>query len=140
MWLLVQLQKWFQNGSKNKVHSNECAAALANGSGGPAMGMFSESVEVDCSSAGIPVSLLWQGCSYTIGPEPVRWYERRSWWEEEIRAEVGRGPGLVDHEIWRVQARAGGKGPAWTFDLSHHLGSNRWRLLRLHDAVRPRSA
>ena len=104
------------------------------------MGMFSESVEVSCSSAGMPVSLLWQGRSYAVGPDPVRWYERRSWWEEEVRAEVGRGAGLVDHEIWRVQARINGKGPFYAFDLSHHLGSGRWRMLRLHDAARPRSA
>ncbi len=104
------------------------------------MGMFSEAVEVVCSPAGLPVRLIWQERGYTIGTEPVRWYERRRWWEEEARAEVGRGAGLVDHEIWRVQALINGKGPSCTFDLTHDLGSDRWRLLRLHDAVRPRSA
>jgi hypothetical protein len=104
------------------------------------MGMFSESVEVVCSPTGIPLRLIWQERSYTVGTEPVRWYERRNWWEEEARAEVGRGAGLVDSEIWRLQARINGMGPLCTFDLSHHLGSDRWRLLRLHNAARPRSA
>lgn len=104
------------------------------------MGMFSESVEVECSSAGAPLRMSWHGNSYLIEAEPVRWYERRRWWEEEVRAERGRGAGLVDDEIWRVQARIDGLGPLYTFELSHYLGSDRWRLLRLHDAVRSRSA
>ena len=120
------------------------------------MGMFSESVDVTCSAAGQPVALQWAGRQYTVCAEPVRWFERRQWWAEESRAPLGSGPGLVDHEIWRVQVQAGpprlGSGrpgspeagtlpdEPLTLDLSRHLGSGRWRLLRIHDALQPRTA
>ncbi len=104
------------------------------------MGMFSEPVEVIRSADGMPLKLRWQGQEYIIGAEPMRWYERRKWWAEESRAERGHGSNLVDHEIWRVQARLNGQGPLYTFDLSHHLDSERWRMLRIHDAVQARSA
>ena len=71
------------------------------------MGMFSESVDVDCTASGQPLKLRWAGRQYTVCAEPVRWYERRQWWAEERRAPLGSGPGLVDHEIWRVQVRVG---------------------------------
>lgn len=106
------------------------------------MGMFSESVDVVCTAAGQPLKLQWAGRHYTVCAEPVRWYERRQWWAEESRAPLGSGPGLVDHEIWRVQVRAdqGDTGEQLTLDLSRHIGSGRWRLLRIHDALRPKSA
>jgi hypothetical protein len=99
------------------------------------VGLFTQSVEVDCTPAGQPLRLRWQGREYTLAAEPVRWYERRRWWAEEPRAPRGYGPGLVDHEIWRVQVRLAGKGLLRTFDLSRHAGSGRWRVIRLHDAL-----
>lgn len=115
------------------------------------MGMFSESVDVDCTTAGQPLRLRWAGRDYSLCADPVRWYERRQWWVEESRAPLGRGPGLVDHEIWRVQVREDtptGRKPAaqpevqesLTLDLVRHAASGRWRLLRIHDALRPQSA
>lgn len=119
------------------------------------MGLFSESVDVACSPDGQPRELCWGGQSYTVCAEPVRWYERRQWWAEERRAPLGSGPGLVDHEIWRLQvlpaadseiSGPGAAGPdageePLTLDLSRHTGSGRWRLLRIHDALRrPRTA
>jgi hypothetical protein len=112
------------------------------------MGMFSESVDVVCAPGGQPVSLTWAGCSYSVCAEPVRWYERRQWWAEESRAPLGSGAGVVDHEIWRVQvlpsSHRSGKGPQrgepLTLDLSLHIPSGRWRLLRIHDALKPQTA
>ncbi|HEY8700800.1 MAG TPA: DUF6504 family protein [Arthrobacter sp.] len=112
------------------------------------MGMFSESVDVVCTAAGQPLELQWAGKRYTVCAEPVRWYERRQWWAEVSRAPLGSGPGLVDHEIWRVQVMAadspgGSKGATempLTLDLTRHIGSGRWRILRIHDALQPRTA
>lgn len=119
------------------------------------MGKFSESVDVVCTAAGQPLKLQWAGRWYTVCAEPVRWYERRQWWAEESRAPLGSGAGLVDHEIWRVQVRAsdtpraaadagssGSQPPEeqLTLDLTRHIGSGRWRLLRIHDALQPRTA
>lgn len=102
------------------------------------MGIFSEAVEVICTPSGQPLKLDWAGTHYKVCAEPVRWYERRQWWTEESRAPLGSGPGLVDHEIWRVQVRASGSsaGEILTLDLSRHAGSGRWRLVRIHDALR----
>ncbi|UEL27004.1 DUF6504 family protein [Pseudarthrobacter sp. L1SW] len=109
------------------------------------MGMFSQSVDVECTAEGVPQRLLWAGLSYAVCAEPVRWYERRQWWTEESRAPLGSGPGLVDHEIWRVQVLpdhpvGGGQEEPLTLDLTRHIQSGRWRLLRIHDALRPRTA
>lgn len=112
------------------------------------MGMFSESVDVECSPDGQPRSLVWGGTSYDVCAEPLRWYERRQWWAEDARAPLGSGPGVVDHEIWRVQVLPSnpGKDPdaalqePLTLDLTRHIRSGRWRLLRILDALRPRTA
>ena len=97
------------------------------------MGMFSESVEVACGLEGQPVELQWGGRTYAVCAEPVHWYERRQWWAEEQRA----------HEIWRVQV-VPKENPAvpehLTLDLVRHTGSGRWRLLRIHDALRHKTA
>lgn len=108
---------------------------------GKYMGMFSESVDVVCIASGEPAELHWGGRQYRVCAEPVRWYERRQWWAEETRAPLGSGAGLVDHEIWRVQVvpshePASSSEHALTLDLVKHLGSGRWRLLRVHDALR----
>src|SRR6476469_10934604 len=104
------------------------------------MGTFSESVDVVCAPTGEPAELRWAGREYRVCAEPLRWYERRQWCAEERRAPLGSGPGLVDHEIWRVQVRAAGDHAAestLTLDLTRHVGSGRWRLLKIHDALQP---
>lgn len=108
------------------------------------MGLFSEGVDVVCTPAGQPSALTWAGRRYTVCAEPVRWFERRQWWAEESRAPLGTGPGLVDHEIWRVQVRPdeakAAPDEALTLDLTRNIGSGRWRLLKIHDALKSRSA
>jgi hypothetical protein len=99
------------------------------------MGLFTQSVDVECSTAGLPLRLRWQGREYRVAADPVRWFERRKWWAEEVRAERGRGPGLVDHEIWRLQVRLVGRGPLLTFEVSRDVENGRWRLIRIHDAL-----
>ncbi|GAA1120208.1 DUF6504 family protein [Citricoccus alkalitolerans] len=101
------------------------------------MGIFTQSVAVGCTTAGAPERLEWNGRIYALAAEPVRWYERRKWWTEERRAERGRGAGLVDHEVWRVQVRLekARNAPLLTLDLSHHVDSGRWRLVRIHDGA-----
>jgi hypothetical protein len=101
------------------------------------MGILTQSLGVQCTTAGMPLRLDWQGRTYVVAAEPVRWYERRRWWAEEHRAERGRGPGLVDHEVWRVQVRLARarNAPLVTLDITHHVDSGRWRLVRVHDGT-----
>ena len=98
------------------------------------MGIFTQSIEVDCTPAGVPIRMRWQGREYKLAAEPVRWFQRRNWWKEELRAERGRGPGLVDYEVWRLQVRLAGVGPLRTFEVSRQVETGRWRIIKIHDA------
>ncbi|MGD6980340.1 MULTISPECIES: DUF6504 family protein [Citricoccus] len=101
------------------------------------MGVFTQSVGVERDGHGMPRYLVWEGRRYVVAAEPVRWYERRKWWVEERRVERGRGAGLIDHEIWRLQVRlaAARRAPLLTLDIAHHRDSGRWRLVRAHDGT-----
>ncbi|GAA2042838.1 hypothetical protein GCM10009720_24420 [Yaniella flava] len=102
------------------------------------MGTLTQSIHVTCTTAGIPLRMLYGGRSYTVKAEPQRWYVRRRWWAEEHRAELGHGPGLVDYQVWRVQVSLtrAQNAPILTLDISHHIESGRWRLVQVHDAMR----
>ena len=111
-------------------------ARLCEGKGGERMGIFTQSIEVDCTPAGVPIRLRWQGREYKLAAEPVRWFERRKWWTEEVRAERGRGPGLVDYEVWQLQVKLAGVGPLRTFEVSRQVETGRWRIIRMPEAYR----
>lgn len=64
-----------------------------------------EHVVISMAPDGHPLSLVRGGREWTIDAEPVRWFERVSWWEAERR--MPKGLGRVDIEVWRVQARLG---------------------------------
>ncbi|GAB3658102.1 hypothetical protein GCM10027591_12050 [Zhihengliuella somnathii] len=100
------------------------------------MGLFTQGIEVSCSADGVPEALQWQDQDFKVAAPPVRWYERRNWWAEEPRVRRGSGAGVVDHEIWRVQAVSVADGSLRTFEVSRHQRSGRWRMIRVHDAVR----
>ena len=102
------------------------------------MGTLTQSVQVTCTAAGIPLHLNYAGRSYTVKAQPQRWYVRRRWWAEEYRAALGHGPGLVDYQVWRVQVSLtrAANAPVLTLDISHHIESGRWRLVQVHDALR----
>ncbi|WP_227471713.1 hypothetical protein [Paenarthrobacter sp. YJN-5] len=64
-------------------------------------------VDVTVNPEGIPVSFELEGRTWVVGAEPVRWYERRNWWETDRR--MGR-PGearSIDVQVWQLQARLG---------------------------------
>lgn len=113
---------------------------------------LTHSLSVETDTVGTPVRVQWHSRWHEVTGEPTRWYQRRRWWLEELRAERGRA-GLVASEIWRVQlsvepaprTRKLGddethQGPELTpglhtVDLSRDPGSGRWRLLYVHEAV-----
>src|SRR5690625_7619300 len=102
------------------------------------MGTLKQAIQVTCTTAGIPLRLTYRDRSYTVKATPQRLYVRRRWWAEEHRAAIGHGPGLVDHQVWRVEvmlSRAS-TAPPFTSDISHHLHSGRSRLLHVHDDLR----
>jgi hypothetical protein len=64
-----------------------------------------EHVMVKRRMDGRPLAVLRGSREWIVGTEPVRWFERVSWWEGERR--MPRGLGRVDVEVWQVQARLG---------------------------------
>ena len=64
-----------------------------------------EHVLVTAGPDGRPHTVIRGGREWIIGADPVRWFERVSWWEAERR--MPRGLGRVDVEVWQVQARLG---------------------------------
>lgn len=82
-----------------------------------------ESIEVT-SAAGAPISFVRNGSTWRIAPDPVRWFERLSWWETARRAPKG-GNLRIDVVVWQVQARIGRnpRTPLVTFKLV--LGQDR---------------
>jgi hypothetical protein len=64
-----------------------------------------EHVMVTRGTDGRPSAVLRGGREWIVGAEPVRWFERVSWWETERR--MPRGRSRVDVEVWQIQARLG---------------------------------
>lgn len=97
---------------------------------------FTESIEVECDEQSLPHRVIWQERRHLVVETPIRWFQRRSWWLEEPRAERGR-PGLVAHEMWRLQVEPEAVSRSEvaevrTIDVSRHLASGRWRVVRVH--------
>lgn len=53
-----------------------------------------EEIEVAITADGLPVSFVRHGKTWHVAVEPVRWYERVSWWETDTRLR-GRGFALT---------------------------------------------
>lgn len=100
------------------------------------MGMFTESIEVARAANGMPLRVSWQGQDYRLAAEPQRWFERRKWWDENLRIPRGIGAGMADYEMWRLQLVAV-RGPkqVHSVDVSFDPQSERWRLVRVHDSL-----
>lgn len=64
-----------------------------------------EPISVETVS-GVPVSFVRNGSTWHVGTEPLRWFERVSWWETETRMPKGESV-RIDVVVWQVQARIG---------------------------------
>lgn len=60
---------------------------------------------VTLSPEGIPVSFELEGRTWVVVVDPVRWYERRSWWETDGRMGRQGESRRIDIEVWQLQAR-----------------------------------
>lgn len=87
-----------------------------------------EHVMVKTGPDGRPLAVVRGGREWLIGVEPVRWFERVSWWEAERR--MPKGLSRVDVEVWQVQARLGrNRGSALTtMELIRDGLGGGWRL------------
>lgn len=87
-----------------------------------------DEVLVQTTPEGIPTAVHCNGRVWTVGAEPLRWYERTSWWNHVQR--MPKGQGRVDVQVWRVQARLGHnlRSELVTMDLERDQPGGRWRL------------
>lgn len=99
--------------------------------------MFTQSVELRCDEQGAPSAVLWQGRTWKVCAEPVRWFERRAWWNEDPRAVKGSGPGVIDHLIWQLQVQLNPRSEPQTMYVSQHCETGRWRLINVELPSQP---
>lgn len=64
-----------------------------------------EHIYIRTAADGIATVVVRGGREWQIAVEPVRWFERVSWWEDSRRMQ--RGQGRVDVEVLQVQVRLG---------------------------------
>lgn len=85
-------------------------------------------VVVTTKNDGSPETVIHEGRQWHVDAEPLRWFERTRWWEEVSR--MPRGAGIIDREIWRVQARLGRnpKSELSTLELEKDRAGGGWLL------------
>ncbi|HJV99936.1 MAG TPA: hypothetical protein VJ617_12680 [Arthrobacter sp.] len=64
-----------------------------------------EHVVLKTTINGAPATVISDGREWAVSAEPVRWFERVSWWEAQRR--MPRGFSRVDVEVLQVQVRLG---------------------------------
>ena len=64
-----------------------------------------EHVMVRTGSDGRPTAVLSRGREWSVGAEPVRWFERVNWWE--LNRRMPKVGGRIDVEVLQVQVRLG---------------------------------
>ncbi|MDQ0663970.1 hypothetical protein QFZ35_002468 [Arthrobacter ulcerisalmonis] len=87
-----------------------------------------EHVIVHTDSNGMPTAVLGRGREWTVGAEPVRWFERINWWESSRRMPKGRSG--VDVEVLQLQVRLGNnsRSALTTLYLQRDGVGGGWRL------------
>ena len=91
-----------------------------------------EAVSVSTTSSGEPIGFNWRGIAFLVRSRPTRWFARREWWVEAARAHRGIGSGIVEVEMWRLQAGQELNVEAKAeFELIHSTEDGVWRLTRV---------
>lgn len=90
-------------------------------------------VDVRFSTTGRPLAVRHDGRLWVITEDPVRWFERDSWWQTRTSAPVGVG-NIVDIEFWRVQVKLSSNSALRTFLLRREPASTKWLLDSITDA------
>lgn len=94
------------------------------------MTVLETEIMVQTTTAGVPTSVHCNGRLWRVAAEPVRWYERRPWWNQVQR--MPKGQGRVDVQVWRVQARLGHneRSELVTMELERDHQGGQWRMRR----------
>lgn len=94
-----------------------------------------EEIAVTTTPAAEPLSFVRDGRTWPVGPAPVRWFGRVSWWDRAQRMPLGQHA-RIDNEVCRVQARIGTnpRTPLVTFELVRGQDRETWSI-RSKDAI-----
>ncbi len=105
-----------------------------------------EKIAVSVNQGGEPIGFRWRNQSYLVNAKPVRWFARREWWVEAARAQRGIGAGVLELEMWRLQASCVERQkPLAQYELIHSFDlsdkpvsaspevSEGWRLVRVYE-------
>lgn len=86
-----------------------------------------ETVAVRLTAEGVPLSFVYGGRTWRVAADPVRWFERTSWWEESPRMPKDQGK-RIDVEVWQLQARLGrsSKTELVTFVIVRNQDTGEW--------------
>lgn len=79
---------------------------------------------------GAPVSFIYMGNQYLTASRPVRWYARKSWWEDAGSIEKGIGAQLLETEMWRLWAIS--KDQRIFFELVHNQPAGGWEVNQIN--------
>lgn len=90
-------------------------------------------VDVRFTLAGEPLAIRYNGNVWAVAGDPVRWFERESWWVTHLRAPVGSA--VVDVEVWRVQVRINTASPLRTMEIRRRPTTEQWILASIDDAA-----
>lgn len=92
------------------------------------------SVAVRFTTAGIPLAVRHEGRVWAVAADPVHWFTRCSWWDQEGSAARGSGD-LVSVEYWQVQVRLTASSALRTFTLRRDPRSDEWVLENILESV-----
>uniref|UniRef100_UPI003F4921D0 hypothetical protein n=1 Tax=Paenarthrobacter nicotinovorans TaxID=29320 RepID=UPI003F4921D0 len=90
-------------------------------------------VDVRFTLDGTPLAVRYDGRIWAVAAEPVRWFERESWWETQNRAPAGAA--VVDTTVWQVQVRINSASPLRTMQLRQPVMTDHWILAFIDDAT-----
>ncbi|MBT2513880.1 hypothetical protein J7E82_10165 [Arthrobacter sp. ISL-30] len=86
-----------------------------------------EIVSIQSTPSGRPTAIVQGGRAWCVAAEPIRWFERTSWWEGR---RMPSGTGRVDIEVLQVQVRLGlnPRSGLTTMELVRDGPGSGWRL------------
>jgi hypothetical protein len=89
---------------------------------------YDEPVDVEHRD-GEPVAFVRRGRRHVVRAVLAHWWETGAWW---MRPDLGAGPGDDEHELWRVEAAAGGRSVV-VLELSRSQSTARWTVRAVLD-------
>lgn len=99
---------------------------------------YQEQVEVRLGTADeqedgpqVPTQFLWRGRVHLVRAVQGRWSQRVPWWRAASNAEDDGGAGgVLERQVWRVEASAGRAAGTGVYDL---VQGEQWWLERVAD-------